>query len=114
MDKLTRLSKTKDIEAILKNGKAFFTKDLTVKFLPNNLQVTRLAVIVSNAVHKNSTIRNRIRRILKDQFRKENPNFTVPLDLIIIVAKSISKYPTPKERDLKVRESLTYAIKKIR
>ena len=114
MAKTQRLGKTKDIEAVMKSGKAFFTKDLTIKFLGNNLRVNRLAVIVSNAVHKNSTVRNRLRRIIKDQFQKERRVFFQPLDLLIIVSKNTSKYPTTPERDLKVRESLSYALKKIR
>ena len=60
-----RLSKSRDIKRVLREGKIRSAEQLfAVKFLPNYLPNDRLTVIVSQKVSKKATIRNRIRRSL--------------------------------------------------
>ncbi len=59
-----RLQKRNDINRVHTNGETFFTKHLIIKYLPNNLATSRVALITSAKVHKHAVKRNRLRRII--------------------------------------------------
>lgn len=52
--------------------------------LKNNLEVARFAFIVPTKVDKRATVRNRIKRLLREQVRKFMPQLPIGRDVVII------------------------------
>ena len=64
---------------------------LTLKWIPNQLKVSRLAFIVSKRVSKKAVLRNEIRRGLSREARLKLPYFNEEIDAIIIVHPGAEK-----------------------
>lgn len=77
-----RLSKTKDIVRVLKQGIFAREKFLTVRVAPNQLSVSRFAFIVSGKISKKSTTRNRIKRWLRESVRKSMKHVKTGFDVV--------------------------------
>lgn len=63
-----RLSK-KDIEYVFKGGKTVKSSFLFIRFLENDLNYARIAVIVTRKIFKKATDRNRLKRIITETIR---------------------------------------------
>jgi ribonuclease P protein component len=100
-----RLSKTKDVQVTTKHGRSFFGPSFVIKYLQSP-QDTRLTVVVSTKVSKRAVVRNRIKRIIRDELRKHFAGLK-PGDYVIIVKPSAASV---ESKDL--RESLTEVMKK--
>jgi len=76
-----RLTKTKDIERVFKQGRAYYHELLGIKALKNGLDKSRFTVIISLKVSKKAIQRNllkrQIRSILKTEAFKLQPGFDV-------------------------------------
>jgi len=66
-----RLAKRKDIGRVMKRGRSFFVKDLTIRLVKNDLDNTRLTVVTSIKISKKAVDRNRIKRQIREIIRKE-------------------------------------------
>ncbi|SRR5690606_34975350 len=64
LPKIHRLTKRTDIARVHTKGQAFFTKLFVLKLLPNQLDYSRFAVVISSKVHKHAVARNRARRVM--------------------------------------------------
>jgi len=84
-----RLSKTRDIEAVAKKGQKLFTPILMLKFLPNKLDYSRVAVIVSKKVSNKAVVRNRIRRVLNEIVRINFNQIKPGFDILILISPKI-------------------------
>jgi ribonuclease P protein component len=89
LQKKYRLAKTKDIEAVAKKGQKLFTPILMLKFLPNKLDYSRVAVIVSKKVSNKAVIRNRIRRVLNEIIRLNFNQIKPGFDILILISPKI-------------------------
>ncbi len=69
--KINRLKKTKDIERVFKKGKGLKEDFLILKTLKNDLNKTRFSFIVSQKVSKKATVRNKIKRRLRDLVKRK-------------------------------------------
>ena len=58
-------------------------------YLNNNLGKLRIGVVVSTRVAKNASLRNRVKRILKECLRYEVKNITPSYDLLFLTKRSI-------------------------
>ena len=96
-----RLSKTKDIERVFKQGRSYYNQFLGIKAVANNLAHSRLTVIVSLKVSKQAVQRNRLKRQLRSYLEKALPQFKGHYDLVIICL------PTAVQQSFK---SLTMAM----
>lgn len=78
--KYLRLKRKKDITKILKSGKRAHGASLTLVYLP--AKQTAMAVCVGKKYGK-STVRNRIKRLLREAFRVQG-EFTRPCGVLLI------------------------------
>lgn len=79
-----RLKKDKDFELVFKRGKAFNGKFLFLKIIKrNNLEVSRFGLVVGTKISKKATIRNKIKRRLRDIVRKRLGDIKSGFDVII-------------------------------
>ena len=63
-----RLAKTAEVQSTLKRGRSFFNSYCTIKYLSKPDQ-TRITIIVSTKVSKKATVRNRVKRVLREAIR---------------------------------------------
>jgi len=89
LKKLFRLNKTKDIEALMKTGRAFYSPVLMVRAKANTFPNSRLAIIVSNRVSKKATQRNLIKRRLREIVRHFLPQLETGADVAILASPKI-------------------------
>lgn len=95
LKKAFRLSKARDVQLVLKRGRAFFSPYFTVKFIrSNNLRTT---VVVSKKVSKKAVTRNLIKRIVREAFRAKLKELKVG-DWIVMTKPSLTKL---ERRDLR-------------
>ncbi len=83
LPKKSRLSEEKDFKKILSKGKSFFSPAFSLRYLTNNLNLSRVGVVVSTKVSKKSTIRNRLKRQVRAIIRLNLANFKPGYDLAI-------------------------------
>lgn len=69
LPKLNRLKKNKDIKRVLEKGKGFKEGFLILRLLPNKLGKIRFTFIVSQKVSPKATLRNKIKRRLRELIR---------------------------------------------
>ena len=106
-----RLQKQKDINAVHKQGKSFFTKHLIIKVLPNELEYSRFTVVVSTKVNKSAVKRNRLRRVIFGYLEKAS--ITPGYDCIIIASKNCFEDDKKTLKRNDVISSLEFALKKV-
>ncbi len=75
LPKINSLKKGKDIERVFEKGKRFKEDSLILKITKNALPQTRLGFIVSKKVSKKATLRNKIKRKLREIVSKKGKKF---------------------------------------
>ncbi len=73
-----------DIRLLLRKGKRLHDPMFQLIYHKNNLSVSRFAFIVSTKIDKRATVRNRIKRLLRESVRLLLPNATSGFDVIFI------------------------------
>jgi len=66
LKKLNRLTKTKDIQTVMKTGRPFYAPLLMLKIKANDLDLRRVTVVVSTKVSKKATARNLVKRRIRE------------------------------------------------
>lgn len=103
-----RLTKTKDIEKVFKQGKACYTDFLGLKALSGQTAVSRSTVVVSTKVSKRAVERNIIKRQIRAALKSILPNLAAPQDLIILALPAIKGQPFPV-----IEQHLQQALKRL-
>ena len=102
-----RLSKTKEINEVLKNG-AMIKSDLFVlKYMKNKKEESRFSFVVSQKISKKAVERNRLKRRFREIIRKDLHNIKKGFDIVILARK---KAKVSDFADLK--KSLKFLFKK--
>lgn len=91
LPKGNRLARRKDFQRVFQEGKGIKENSLTLKWINNNLKVSRFAFIISQKVSKKAVLRNKIRRQLREKTRLALPQIKKGLDVIIIVSPGAEK-----------------------
>lgn len=81
-----RLKKEKDFSVINHLGRSFFSSYFRFKYLKNNFDFSRFAVVISTKVSKKATVRNRLRRQLSEIIRLNQSKIKPGYDIIISVS----------------------------
>lgn len=89
LSKQYRLQKDKDFELVFKKGRIVSNEFIFLKFVKNNLVVSRFGFIISKKISKNATVRNRIKRRLREIIRKKLDNIKSGFDIIVVVKPKI-------------------------
>jgi len=83
-----RLKKNKDFERVFKKGKIFKENFLYLKIAKNNLESSRFGFIVSKKFSKKATVRNKIKRRLRELIRIKLSEIKEGIDCVITIASN--------------------------
>ncbi|MGC9048953.1 MAG: ribonuclease P protein component [Patescibacteria group bacterium] len=86
-----RLTKNKDFEKVAKHGQSVFSRELGLKWIKNNLSVSRFGIIVSLKVSKKAVIRNKLKRRLRAIIQQNLETIKTGFDIIILSNPEIKK-----------------------
>jgi ribonuclease P protein component len=79
-----RLKKDKEFQIVFREGKKIWINSiLLIIYKPNDLNYRRLGIIVSKKIKK-ATQRNRVKRLIRELFRRNKDLFPENCDIIII------------------------------
>ena len=67
MQRLHRIGRGKDLETLLRRGRRFSSELFQASALRNDLRHDRFAFVVARAVDKRATVRNRLRRRMRER-----------------------------------------------
>lgn len=98
----------KDIEHVFKQGKTVNSSFFFIRFLKNELDHSRVAVIISSKTIKKATARNRIKRIFTETIRSGQflkKSFDVA---IVATASSVEKQSKEINRELEQTLNKTF------
>ncbi len=104
-----RLKKEKDFQRVFLYGKTINSNILTIKFLDNNTQETKVGFVVSKKISLKATDRNQIKRVLREEIKREISQIKKGIDMIIIVKGKILKL-APAEIKASLVETLKRAV----
>ncbi len=91
LSKKERLTLNRDFERIFKEGKKIWIdKYLLIIYTPNSLGYRRIGLIVSSKIGK-ACERNKVKRLLREIFRRNKELFPESSDLIFIPHPNIKK-----------------------
>jgi ribonuclease P protein component len=71
------------------SGRAVYSPILMIKFLANNSEISRFGIIVSNKVSKKATLRNLIKRKIREILRLAQKKIKKGFDVVVIVSPRI-------------------------
>jgi ribonuclease P protein component len=92
-----RIRKQSDFSFLYKNGRRYRGRYFNLIFLPNALDHSRMAVVVSRKVG-NAVARNRIKRRVRDVYRRNKGLFKEALDLLVVARPEIATLGGPELR----------------
>jgi len=101
LSSINRLKKKKDFEIVFKKGKGYKENFLYLKIVGNKLKTSRFGIVVSKKFSTKATLRNKIKRRLRELIRIKLPNIKKGIDGVIIVIPGLEINPV---RDYKGKE----------
>lgn len=99
-----RLKKKKEFERVFKRGKGLKEDFLVLKLVKNNLPQSRFGFIVGTKVSKRATLRNKLKRRLRELIRTRIEEIKTGYDIVLIAQ------PGLEERDFWELEEITNKI----
>ena len=84
LKKKHRLARTKDVKAAFVQGRGFFNPNFSIRHSSKERLDKRFTVVVSTKVSKNATVRNRLKRLVREFVRLGLERFKIG-DYIISV-----------------------------
>ena len=85
--KTEHILKSKDFRAVYRKGRSFKRSGFVISVIPNNLTYNRLGFSISSSIIRNAVIRNRVRRLFREFYRKNKRIFKRAFDMVVIVRK---------------------------
>ncbi|MFC1613323.1 ribonuclease P protein component [Patescibacteria group bacterium] len=107
LPKNNRLTKTKDFDNVYKKGRNFFTKILGIKYIKNELDMTRIGLVISQKISKKAVVRNKTKRRLREILRLRLSNIHKGYDIIILTRKGIEDCDYAE-----IEKNIEYALNK--
>ena len=89
LPKENRLKKKKDFERVFKKGRSFKEGFLFLKVVKNNLKDNRFGFLVGKNFSKKATLRNKLRRKLREIIKLKMPKFKKNFDAVLIIIPGI-------------------------
>ncbi len=86
-----RLKKKKDLERVLKEGRARKEDFLFLKLVKNNSQFNRFAFIVGKNVSKKASLRNKVKRRISEAVRLKLKDLMPGVDGVFIALPGLEK-----------------------
>lgn len=107
--KAYRLQKDTEIKRLIRSGKTFFLPQMTIKYLAQTEPSIKIGFVVSNKIDKRATVRNKLKRRLREATRKLLPGLKNGFSLLIIAKKSALELDLPT-----LNKQLVFALEQIR
>lgn len=85
-----RIRKTTEFSHLYKHGRRSRQKPFHLVFLPNELGHSRLGCVTSRKVG-NAVVRNKVRRWVRETFRRHKEVFRPPVDLLVVARPEIAE-----------------------
>jgi len=85
--KVNRLAKKSDIDNLFQRGRRARSPFFAVRFFENNQKNSRFAIVVANKVTKKATVRNRLRRQVREIIRLNLSKFRYNCDVLVNISK---------------------------
>ena len=85
LPKKNRLIKNQDFDRVFKKGKGLKEGFLFLKILKNDLEISRFGFVVSNKVSNKATVRNKIKRKLRNLVREKLSKIQKGMDVVVVV-----------------------------
>jgi len=105
LSKKERLRKDKEFQAVFREGKKLWINSiLLIIYKPNSLNYRRLGIVVSKKIKK-ATQRNKVKRWIRELFRRNKNWFPENCDIIII--------PHPNLLNLEYKKLMEIAREKL-
>lgn len=89
-----RIRRKKDFLLLYREGKRYRGKYFNLIYFPNNLRFSRMAVIASKKTGK-AVIRNKIKRLVRELFRRNKGLMKENIDILIVTKKGIHEITWP-------------------
>lgn len=89
LPKENRLKKNKDFKKVFKDGKGFKEDFLVLKKAKNNLKISRFGFVVSKTFFKKATLRNKIKRKLRESVRIKLNEIKKGIDGVVIAGPGL-------------------------
>jgi ribonuclease P protein component len=90
-----RLRRAADFAAMRQGSGRLGGRCFSVRYRPNGLEHARLGLAISKRVSKRAVERNRIKRLLRESFRRVRGQLP-PLDLLVMARESAAGLPGPE------------------
>ena len=114
LSKKERLRKDKEFQAVFREGKKLWINSiLLIIYKPNSLNYRRLGIVVSKKIKK-ATQRNKVKRWIRELFRRNKDWFPKNCDIIIIPHPNLLNLEykelveTAREKLLSLREEISF------
>ena len=91
MPKPNRLTKKKDFDLVFKKGESVKNGFLIFKMLKSNLPESRFGFVVSRKVSGKATVRNKVKRRLRDAIFLRLKELKGVIDVVVITLPGIEK-----------------------
>lgn len=102
-----RLKRKKEFERVFKEGETKKEDFLFLKWLKNNLPISRFSFVVSRKISRKATQRNKIRRRLREIVRLKIPKIKKGIDGILVALPGLEK-----KDFLEIKETIEKIFKK--
>jgi ribonuclease P protein component len=109
---LERIRKKSDFASLYREGGRFRGRFFTLVFLRNGRAYSRLGVVASRKVGS-AVVRNRVKRRLRELFRRNKELLKEPMDLIVISRPESGGAPWAEIRDAYISSLTTIFRKRI-
>ena len=86
-----QLKKEKDIERVFKKGKSFKEGFLVLKIINNDLENSRFGFVVSTKISKKASLRNKIKRRLRELVRARLKKIKTGADGLFVAVPGIEE-----------------------
>ncbi len=80
-----RLHNRRDVERVSRMGRPVHAPSITVRAVPNRLGRTRATVVAGLKASKRATVRNRVKRLVREALRRHLPSIRTDADLVVYV-----------------------------
>lgn len=104
-----RLTKDKEFDNVFKNGRSNYSKVFGLKVIKNDLEYSRVGILINTKVSKSAVKRNKLRRQIREILKKQFENIKINNDIVVIALP-----PAIEKEYAELEESLLGQLKKLR